>query len=108
MILQISLGGLNVTGKFIIVGIQEALIHICLTGSPVVPTAGLPLVPACDKYNLRIDLQSVIPLLGEVVAPLGGLGPFYLVAILIGDGVGTAAYVTAAHTGHLIHHVVVI
>ena len=100
VILQCPLGRLNVTGKFVVILIGEGVLHGGVhTLGPYLNTAYGKLVPARDENDLGIDLQRVLELLREVVAPLGGLSALLLVAILILGGVGAAGNVISAHGG---------
>ena len=64
---------------------------------PCLITSGGPLVPSGDEHDLRIDLQCIIKLFGEVVAPQCCRCAFLLVPILIGGCIGASHDVIAVH-----------
>ena len=111
MILQGALGGLDVAGELVDVLIGEGVLHgsgVALVLGPLLIAACDPLVPARDEDHLGVHLQGVLPLLGEVVAPLGGLGALHLEAVLIVGGVGAARDVVAAHGGQEVMLVIMV
>ena len=111
MILQGTLGGLDIAGELIDVLVGEGVLHgggVALVLGPLLIAARDPLVPACDEDHLGVYLQGVLPLLGEVVAPLGGLGTLHLEAVLVIGGVGASRDVVSAHGGQQVMLVIVV
>ena len=109
MVLQIALGRLNVTGEFVVVLVGECVGNACGTAfGPHFVSAHAEFVPTGHEYDAGINLECVIPLLCEVVSPLGSLCAFLFKAIRIGGGVGTASDLVAAHGSQLVQLVVVV
>ena len=108
VILQLTLGGLQIAAVLVDELVGEGVLDRRLAGRPCLVTAGRPLVPARNEQDLGILLQRIVELHGELVAPLGGLGALYLVAVLVVLGVGAADDVEAVHGCALIRDVVVV
>ena len=111
MILKRALGGLDVAGELVDELVGESILHsggIALVFRPDLKAACGPLVPTRDEDHAGVNLQGVLPLLGEVVAPLGGLCALHIETVLVIGGVGTTRDVITAHSGQQMMDIVVV
>ena len=105
VVLECALCGFKVTAVFVDKLVSKRIFY---AHPKVRLTPSVPFVPTCNKYYLRVNLESVIKLLLEEVTVKCSVLTFNLISVRILGRVRTSHYVFTVHSSKLMSYVVVV